>query len=89
MSLLSRLFGGNKSQPEVTPEIYKDFRIFAEPVSESGGFRVSARIEKTIDGEVKTHQLIRADTLRSEEDAAAASVAKAKQIIDERGDAIF
>ena len=63
MSLLSRLFGGPTPQaPESEPEIYKDFRIFAEPIKEGGGFRVAARIEKETDGRVRSHHMVRADT---------------------------
>lgn len=90
MSLLSRLFGGASSpgsQPE--PEVYGEFRIYAEPISEGGRFRVAARIEKEIDGEVRTHRLIRADTCESAEQARDLSATKARLVIDEQGDAIF
>ena len=47
MSLLSRLFGGSATpKPELKPEIYKDFRIFADPAKEGSRFRITARIEK-------------------------------------------
>jgi hypothetical protein len=88
MSLLSRLFG-SKPAPEAEPEIYKEFAIFAEPAKESGGYRIRARIEKEIDGQTKTHVLIRADTIADLEKACEASSAKAKQIIDEQGDRLF
>ena len=88
MSLLSKLFGGG-AKPEKDPEVYKDFRIFPEPQSGQGGYRLAARIEKEIDGEVKVHQLLRADTIQSAEEAEAFSIRKAKQVIDEQGDAIF
>jgi len=38
---------------------------------------------------VKPHHLMRADTLGSIEEAEAFSIRKAKQVIDEQGDAIF
>ncbi len=88
MSILSRLFGGS-SAPEPEPDIYKDFRIFPVPVKEAGGYRIAARIEKDVAGETRVHQLLRADTVQSEEDAVAFSVRKARQVIDEQGDAIF
>ncbi|WP_297769690.1 HlyU family transcriptional regulator [uncultured Roseovarius sp.] len=91
MSILSRLFGG-RSKPEApaeVSEIYKDFRIIAAPQSDGDGYRVGARIEKEIGGEVKTHHLLRADTLRSLDEAEAFSIRKAKQVIDEQGEAIF
>lgn len=88
MSLLSRLFGGG-AKPEPKVEIYKDFRIFPEPQSGEGGYRVGARIEKEIAGEVKVHTLRRADVILNLEDAEAYCVRKAKQMIDEQGDRIF
>jgi len=90
MSLLSRLFGSAPAAaPEPEPEIYKDFRIFVEPIREGGLYRIAARIEKEADGELRSHRLIRADSC---EDAALArelTLQKAKQMIDQVGDAIF
>ena len=90
MSLLSKLFGGGGSAPkEVAPEAYNGFNIFSDPIREGGQFRVAARIEKEIGGEVKVHQLIRADTLESLDTAIDVTINKAKQVIDEQGDSIF
>jgi len=88
MSFLSGLLG-RKPPPEPEPEVYQDFRIYIEPIKEGGGFRLAARIEKTIDGEVKSHKMIRADTFQSAEQAHKPTLAKAKLMIDQRGDAIF
>jgi hypothetical protein len=89
MSLLSRLFGGKPraDAPEAATEAedYKGFRITPKPIREGGQHRVAARIEK--DGRV--HDLVRADTMASLEDATAISRAKAKQMIDEQGDRLF
>lgn len=88
MSLFSRLFGGGgKAAKE--PELYKEFRIFPEPQQGAGGYRVAARIEKDLGGETKVHQLLRADTLQTLEEAEAFSIRKAKQVIDEQGERIF
>ena len=90
MSLLSKLFGGGSGKAaEVEPEVYQGYRVFAEPMPEGGKFRLAARIEKDVDGEVKTHQLIRADLLDGHEEAVSVSLAKARQVIDEQGDALF
>ena len=95
MSLFAKLFGG-KSKPDATPkpeskpELYAaDFRIFVEPIKEANGYRVAARIEKDIDGVTKTHMMIRADTMSSEDDARAASLHKAQVFIDQMGERIF
>ena len=90
-SFLSRLFG--KSEPAAAkgaePILHNDFRIFPDPIKEGAVFRIAARVEKTIDGTVKTHHLIRADTRSSAEEATDASIAKAKQAIDQLGDTLF
>lgn len=86
MSLFSKLFGGGggaASEPEA--ETYEGFRITPTPAPEGGRFRIGALIEK--DGQ--THHLIRADMLETLEDANAASIRKAKQMIDEQGARLF
>jgi len=90
MSILSRLFsrggGGAAALPSVEHE---GFTIHPEPISEGGQWRIAARIEKEVSGEVKSHHLVRADTAADRDAAAAQSTAKAKQLIDEQGEAIF
>ena len=92
MSILSRLFGKKtatgapKSENVVT---YEDFRITPTPIKESGGYRISARIEKDIDGETKVHNLIRADVVAGEEEAIKAIIRKCQQAIDQMGERIF
>ncbi|MEQ8367742.1 MAG: HlyU family transcriptional regulator [Roseicyclus sp.] len=89
MSLLSKLFRGGAAKPAPEPELHHDFRIFPEPQSGQGGFRIGARIEKDIDGEVKTHHMIRADTCQSVEEAERVSLLKARMLIDQQGEDIF
>ena len=90
MSLLSRLFGGGgKAQPELESETYKDFAITPDPIRDGSKWRISARIEKEVGGEMKSHTLIRADTLDDVSDAKEASVNKAKLMIDQQGDGLF
>lgn len=89
MSLLSRLFGGG-SKAEPTPAItYEGFNITPEPIAEGSKFRLAARITLEVDGEVKEHYLIRADTLDSKDQADEAAVNKAKQMIDQMGARLF
>ena len=89
MSLFSRLFGGKSGGAAEAdadpPEEYKGFRITPRPIPENGQFRVSALIER--DG--RSHELIRADTMASREDALAISLAKARQMIDQQGARLF
>lgn len=86
MSLFSKLFGGGGgSAPEPEVETYEGFTITAQPAREGSRYRIGALIEK--DGQ--THHLIRADMLETLEDANAASIRKAKQMIDEQGARLF
>jgi hypothetical protein len=89
MSWLSKLFGGGGdkagSPSGHPPEVYKDFTITPTPIREGSRYRISARVQK---GD-QVHTLIRADTLEDEGSAAASSLAKAKQAIDQLGDGIF
>ena len=91
MSIFKKLFGGGgrSSAPEAEPEEYNGFAITPEPIKEGHTFRIAARIEKEVNGEVKTHRLIRADTLESHGAAVEASVGKAKLLIDQLGDRLF
>ncbi len=91
MSLLSRLFGRKDAEttPSVVSEDYEGYRITPTPMKDGPAYRVSARIEKDFEGTPKAHNLIRADTIADQQEAAAASVRKAKQMIDQLGDRIF
>ncbi|MEP2640570.1 HlyU family transcriptional regulator [Roseobacter sp.] len=91
MSIFKKLFGGGAeaSAPEAPVETYQGFRVTATPVAEGNTYRVSALIEKDVDGEPRSHQLIRADTIQGLEDAQAACFRKAKQVIDEQGERLF
>lgn len=88
MSLFSRLFGGG-SAPEAEPVTYQGFTIRPEPMAEGNRFRLAARVEKEVDGTVKSHHLIRADVFDSRDGAEAAAITKAKQVIDEQGDRLL
>lgn len=87
MSLLSKLFGSRqKPEPEAEKaEDYKGFVIIPTPIKDGAGWRLSARIEL---GD-RSHTLIRADTINDRDEAVAASVAKAKRMIDEQGERLF
>ena len=93
MSFLKKLFGGGSSEPKapavVDEETYKDFHIAASPMPEGGQYRLAATITKTIDGEEKSHRLIRADLFTGQDEAAQFAIRKARQMIDEQGDRLF
>ncbi len=91
MSILSKLFGTSKPKPETPAETesYKDYTIEPAPQKDGTSFRIAAVITKNIDGQTKTHHLIRADTLGTMDAAKEASIDKAKLVIDQLGDGIF
>ncbi len=91
MSILSKLFGSSKSAApvEAEAETYKDFTIEPRPDKDGSGYRIGALVSKVIDGDIKTHHLIRADVIGDLEEAKKASVAKAQVMIDQVGDGIF
>ncbi len=92
MSILKKFLSSALKGPKhavPAAEEYNGYRIFAEPVKEAAGYRISARIEKDFDGETKTHMLIRADTVTDFDEAVSATTLKAKHVIDQQGDRIF
>ncbi|TWG92750.1 hypothetical protein L598_004600000040 [Mesorhizobium sp. J18] len=96
MSFLKRLFGLNSGNgndaaaPAVTAETeHNGYTIRATPFAEGGQYQTCGVISKEIDGVMKEHRFIRADRFPSADDAAAHSLRKGKQLVDEQGDAIF
>jgi len=90
MSFLKKLFGGGGAAPApVEPVEHEGYLIRPAPIAEGGQYRVCATITKEVDGEMKEHRLIRADTLPSVEEATSVALRKAKQVIAEQGDSIF
>lgn len=90
---LGRLFGGGGggAAAAAEPEIYKDLEIRAAPQNQGGRWLTAGTITKPGAGENGdgVHQFIRADTHPSRDEAIEFTVRKAKQIIDEQGDALF
>jgi hypothetical protein len=88
----SRLGGGGDGGSDVSPAEaveYKGYRIRAMPQKEKDQYRTAGTIEKDTPEGVKEHRFVRADTYPSRDGAAAFSITKAKQIIDQQGDRIF
>ncbi|MEL6436520.1 MAG: HlyU family transcriptional regulator, partial [Pseudomonadota bacterium] len=85
----SKLFGGGGDAKDEAPaeadETYKDVEIRAVPQSDGGQWRVGGTITKDVDGAKITRTFLRADLMNSREEAAIASVNKAKLIIDQNG----
>ena len=92
MSILSRLFGNKSAEnaPEKEDVVtYEGFTITPAPIKEGNSYRVSAKIQRDVDGEMKEHLLIRADTTANKDEAIETSLRKAKQVIDEQGLGVF
>ena len=92
MSLLSRLFGSkdkSESPVKTTSVEYEGFRITPQPMKEAQGYRLCALIEKEVGGALKSHTLIRADTIADFDQCVEASIGKAKQMIDQLGERLF
>ncbi len=93
MSFLKKLFGMSPGEPKPIKPVdtveHEDFIIATMPMDEGGQFRVCALISKEIDGEIKTHKLVRADILPSKEQASTEAIRKAKVVIAERGEQLF
>lgn len=87
-----RLFGGSETSDEAAAsaaEDYNGYLIVAAPKADGSQWLTAGSISKDIDGETKTHAFIRADRHPDRDSAAAFSLTKARQIIDEQGDTIF
>jgi hypothetical protein len=95
MSFWKSLFGGSASgdgpaaAKAGAPESYNGFTIRAAPFKSGAQYQAAGYIEKEIAGVRKEHHFIRADFFSSQEDAAAFSLTKARQIIDLQGDRVF
>ena len=93
MSFLKRIFGGGSAAEPArrvaAEDTYEGHRIEATPMKEGAQWRLCAQLSKEVGGEARTHQLIRADLFQSENDAATAAIAKARQVIDEQGDRLY
>lgn len=93
MSFFRKLFGGGgapsaEAGPAASAE-HRGFSISATPYQEGGQWQLCGVVEKETGGETKSHRFIRADRFPGKEEAASAALAKGRQLIDERGEALF
>lgn len=96
MSFWKTLFGGGSGEPRakgdgaLAREEYKGYTIKAVAMQSGSEHQLAGAVEKAgEDGEVKVHNFVRADKFGSRDDAVAASLGKARQLVDEQGDALF
>lgn len=94
MGLFGKLFGGGTkeaggSAKEGEAVEYNGFQIHPAAQPQNGQWLTAGIIRKEIDGEVKEHRFLRADTHGSAEAANDFAVVKGRQIIDEQGVRVF
>jgi hypothetical protein len=93
MSFWKSLFGGRAAGPADPPAgdpvEYNGFVLRAAPFKDGDRYQTAGVIEKEIAGAKKEHRFIRADSHASYEAAAAFSIAKARQIVDQMGEHLF
>ncbi|MGR3485070.1 MAG: HlyU family transcriptional regulator [Paracoccaceae bacterium] len=77
--------GGGAGPPPPPTTEHEGYVITPTPEATGAGHRIRAIIEK--DG--LRHELIRADIIRDRDEAVEASIAKARQMIDQQGMRLF
>lgn len=90
--LLRRFLGGGRAGagPERGEAVeYRGYRIVPLVRPQGGQYLTCALIEKDFPEGSKQHELIRADTHPSADEAKAFAIRKARQVIDEQGDRLF
>ena len=94
MSFFKKLFGGGDDDAGGTGASaqaveHEGYNILPTPMKEGAQFRLAGTISKEVEGEIKTHEFIRADLFTSADECAEACIRKAKQVIKEQGHSIF
>jgi hypothetical protein len=94
MSFFRKLFGGGESAPAGPAgpdgeEEYKGHTIRAQLMKHGSEYGLAGEVEKTIDGEARTHRFIRADRFAVKDEAIAATLRKGRQLVDEQGDGLY
>lgn len=90
--MLRRLLGGGRpsGEPDRASAVdYRGYRIVPLVRPHGGQYLTCALIEKDFPDGPRRHELIRADTHASPDDAKAFALHKARQVIDEQGDRLF
>lgn len=90
MGFFTKLFGGGgDAAPSAEAVEYKGYEIQPAAKPQGGQWLTAGIIRKEIDGAMKEHSFLRADTHPSQKDADDFALVKGRQIIDEQGDRIF
>lgn len=70
-------------------EQYNGFELQARPIREKSGWRIAGSIRRPGDPDGPSHDFVRADEVAGLDDAVQLCLIKARQIVDERGDALL
>ena len=94
MSFLKKLFGGggdtgSESAKQQAAIEHEGYSIVSTPMKEGGQFRLAGIISIEVNGEVKSHNLIRADLFTSADECTEACFRKAKLVIKEQGERLL
>jgi len=92
MSFLKSLFGRKEApapQGPLKSIDYNGYTIHATPYQEGGQYQLCGLVEKTIDGELRSHRFVRADRFPGVQEAIDFTLVKGQQLVDQQGDAIF
>ena len=92
MSFLKKLFGGGaKAQAEAAgpSEDHAGFTITAAPYESNGRWQLCGVISKEVEGVMKEHRFIRADTFSTRGEAEQMTLFKGRQIIDQMGERVL
>ncbi|MBI3454226.1 MAG: hypothetical protein HY002_00370 [Candidatus Rokubacteria bacterium] len=93
MKFLRGLFSprsGASETPRAEASVeYNGYTITPAPEKDPAGWRVAGTISKEISGDRRVYRLDRADTSADRETIVAATIEKAKRVIDEQGDWLF
>lgn len=93
MGLFSNFFGRGEAKEAPakaeTATEHEGYLIHPAPRRQGSSWLIAATITKAFPDGEKQHEFIRADTYTDRDDAVAACIRKAKQIIAEQGDNMF
>ena len=78
-----------QAQAPAPTETHEGFTIAATPYENGGRWQLCGVISKEIDGALKEHSFIRADTFDTRKDAEQMTFAKARQMIAQLGDGVL
>lgn len=93
MSFLKKLFGGAKEPAAAAGPLksieHNGFTIHATPYQDGGQWQLCGVVEKTLNGEVKSHRFVRADRFPGQTEAVDFTLIKGQLLVDQQGDMIF